>query len=219
MENKHHIIFDLDGTLTQSHQGIINSARHALASYGIDNPDTTKLYAFIGPPLLDSFRQQFGFSEEKAKGAVARYREYYETKSWCENNVYDGIPAMLSGLRQQGCKLYVATSKVELFAVRILDYFGISQYFDMIAGASFDFARSSKTEVLQYLLQETGMAGCLSDAVMVGDRKYDILGAKAVGLDSIGVLYGYGNRDELEAAGANLIVATVAGLSDALSLK
>lgn len=200
------ILFDLDGTLTDPGIGITNSVAYALDKYGIQVQDRSELYKFIGPPLQDSFVDFYGFSEAEAKKAVDYYREYYKVKGIYENRLYDGMEELLSALCDAGKKLLVATSKPEPFSIRILEHFGIRQYFTYIAGSNMDGTRSIKKEVIAYAL-EAGNVTDKSAAVMVGDRKFDILGAKSMGLASIGVLFGYGSREELEEAGADYIAA------------
>ena len=198
------VLFDLDGTLTDPGVGITNSVAYALEKYGIKTAKREELYPFIGPPLHESFEGFYGFSREKAMEAVAYYREYYSDRGIFENVVYDGMEELLAKLKEAGKTLLVATSKPELFARMILEHFGLTGYFTYIAGANMDGSRTKKDEVISYAL----MAGNVVDlpkAVMVGDREHDILGAKKVGLASIGVLYGYGSRGELAGAGADYI--------------
>ncbi|MCI8634464.1 MAG: HAD family hydrolase [Eubacterium sp.] len=199
------VLFDLDGTLTDPGVGITNSVAYALDKYGIQTKSRAELYKFIGPPLHESFEVFYGFSKEQAMEAVAYYREYYRDRGIFENVLYEGMEELLINLKRSGKKLLVATSKPEQFARMILEHFELSKYFDYVAGANMDGTRTRKDEVISYAL----MAGNVTDlpkAVMVGDREYDILGAKKVGLDSIGVLYGYGSLGELKEAGADFIV-------------
>ncbi len=202
------ILFDLDGTLTDPCEGITNSVAHALRKFDIQISDKKELYKFIGPPLIDSFMEFYGFSEEKARLAVTFYREYFTTKGMLENAVYEGIEDMLKALTAAGKRLCVATSKPEPFAVKILEHFGIAHYFEYIAGATLDETRTKKHEVIEYALETMKIAD-RSGVLMVGDRKFDILGAHACSLDALGVLFGYGNREELAAAGADYIAETV----------
>ena len=202
------ILFDLDGTLTDPGEGITNSVAYALEKCGVPAPDRSSLYRFIGPPLLDSFKGFYGFSEEKARKAVAYYREYFQEKGMWENQVYDGVEEMLKTLRDAGKRLLVATSKPELFARQILTHFGLAQYFEYIAGATMDETRNAKDAVIAYALESCHVTD-LSRAVMVGDREYDVLGAKKVGLPAIGVLFGYGSREERRAAGAAALAERV----------
>lgn len=198
------ILFDLDGTLTDPGEGITNSVAYALEKFDIKNEDRTSLYKFIGPPLKDSFMEFYSFSEEDALKAIAYYRERFREKGMFENKVYAGIVELLSKLKHAGKKLIVATSKPEEFTLTILKHFDLLQYFDFVAGATMDGSRSEKTEIIQYALKH-GQIENLDKTVMVGDRKFDIIGAKANGIDSIGVLFGYGSLEELEIAGATYI--------------
>lgn len=213
--NKKAILFDLDGTLTDSSQGIINSLKYALKAYNICDYDEKMLDMFLGPPLLEVFQVHFGFDKTKALEAVEVYREYFREKGIFENRLYEGIETMLKSLAADGRQLILATSKAEVFAIKILEHFNIQQYFSVVAGSNLDGTRIHKDEVIHYALEKAGITDKCS-ALMVGDRKYDILGAKEAGLDSIGVLYGYGNREEFENAGASLIVDTVDDLLEAL---
>lgn len=198
-------LFDLDGTLTDSGEGIMNSIRHALDKFGITEYDEAVLRKFIGPPLAECFQKYFDLSPEEARTGIDYYREYYTAGGMFENAVYDGVKELLEGLKAQGKTLLVATSKPELFAKQILEHFELAQYFDCIAGASMDETRVRKDEVIAYALQQyQGVE--LEDAVMIGDRSHDIMGGKANGMDTIGVLYGFGSREELEEAGADWIV-------------
>ncbi len=203
------MLFDLDGTLTNPGLGITNSVAYALKKYGIDVKDRTELYKFIGPPLLNSFQDYYGFSEEQAAQAVEYYREYYQKTGIYENYVYEGIPELLKELKAVGITLLVATSKPEPFARLIMEHYHLADYFTYIAGATMDNkTRVKKADVIRYAMQNCE-AEDKKKLVMVGDRKHDILGAKEVGIDSVGVLFGYGDREELEQAGATYIAETV----------
>ena len=202
------ILFDLDGTLTDPGLGITNSVAYALEKKNIKVSDRTTLYKFIGPPLQDSFSQFYGFSQDECMTAIEDYREYYRDKGIYENELYEGIEALLQELKAAGKKIILATSKPEEFAVRILEYFHIDRYFDCIAGATMDGTRSIKADVIKFALEQFGVTD-LSTTVMVGDRKYDILGAAQAGIDSIGVLYGYGDHQELKDADATYIAERV----------
>ena len=199
------ILFDLDGTLTESGIGITRSVAYALRKHGIEETDQKKLDRFVGPPLIGAFMQFYGFSHEQAVQAVEDYREYYAVTGIFENRVYDGVQSMLQQLHAAGKRCVLATSKPEHYARQIMDHFGLSVWFEGIFGATMDEKRTNKAEVIAYALQKTDVAG---RAVMVGDREHDILGANANGLASIGVLYGYGSREELETAGATYLAAT-----------
>ena len=213
---KTYILFDLDGTLTDPGEGITNSVAHALAHYGISVADRSRLYRFIGPPLMDSFMEYYDFTEEQATEAVKVYREYFADRGWAENTVYDGIEALLGELVSAGKVLLVATSKPQAFAERILVHFGLDRYFTVICGAPMHAPRGyGKADVIREALAKAGVTD-LSSAVMVGDRHHDIDGARAVGIASAGVLYGYGDRGEHEAAGADAIAESVDALKEIL---
>ncbi|MBR4296177.1 MAG: HAD family hydrolase [Clostridia bacterium] len=205
------LLFDLDGTLTDSAKGIINSVSYALNKYGLELKDKSLLNQFIGPPLLSGFEKFCGITKEEAKKLVGLYREYYKEKGIFENEVYDGIPELLKALSKKKKRLIVATSKPEPFAVKILEHFGLAHYFEYIAGANFDETRTHKNEVIKYALESCGITDT-SRTVMIGDREYDVLGAKEFNIDSIGVLYGYGSLEELTNAGANFIANTPADI-------
>ena len=210
-----YILFDLDGTLTDSAEGIVNSVLYALKKKGIKESDRAKLHAFVGPPLMDSFMKYYGMTEEEARGMVPLYREYFEPKGWAENCVYEGIPEVLEELCARGKHLLVATSKPELYAKKILEHFGLTQYFEQIRGASMDEKLSRKEQVIACVIEEVG-AEHAKEMVMVGDREHDVNGARLNGLPCVGVLYGYGSREELETAGAADICPTVKELPEHL---
>ena len=198
-------LFDLDGTLTDSSVGITKSVIYALKKYGIEEEDQKKLYAFIGPPLTESFQKFYGFSAEQSIEAVEYYREYYREIGIFENKVYEGMKETLRQLKEKGKRLMVATSKPEPFARRIIRHFGLASYFEYVAGMELDGGRGTKAEVIAYALQSCGIDD-RGKTVMVGDREHDVIGAKKEGLDCIGVLYGFGSREELEKAGADWII-------------
>lgn len=214
---KEFFFFDLDGTLTDPALGITNSIIYALKKRGIEERDREKLYPFIGPPLVDSFQKYYGFSREEGYEATRDFQEYFSRRGLFENRVYDGIPAFLSRLSHTGAKIVLATSKPEEFALRILDHFDLRQYFFAVCGATMDEkTRSEKRDVIAYALAVTGADPKRS--VMIGDREYDILGAREFGLESIGVLYGYGSREELSRAGADVLCEGVSDLEKATML-
>jgi len=200
-----YILFDLDGTLTDPGIGITNSVMYALNKFGIEVDDRASLYKFIGPPLLESFQKFYGFSKEESELGLKYYREYFKPKGLYENEVYEGIETLLLELKKSEKKLIVATSKPEEFAIEILRHFHLDDYFDYVAGASMDQKRAKKADVITYALECFGITD-KSSVVMIGDREHDILGAKENGLKSIGVLYGYGDYEELSGAGADYIV-------------
>ncbi len=208
MKNYDVILFDLDGTLTDSSPGIINSIIYALKKYNIAVDDTSELRKFLGPPLHESFKEFYGFDDDKAMEATLYYREYFSTRGLLENEVYNDIPSLLQILAGKGKRLIVATSKPQEFTNKIMDHFDLTKYFEFIAGSNMDGTRSKKSEVIEYALHECQITD-KSKTVMVGDRMHDIIGAKTIGIDSIGVEYGYGDYDELNSAGATYIAKTV----------
>ena len=199
------ILFDLDGTLTDSGEGILNSAAYALEQLGVPVPSREEMRVFVGPPLHETF-VKFGVPQELAEEAVRLYRVRYIPIGKFENTPYPGIRELLEKLQSQGHKLYVATSKPEEMSVEILNHFDLAKYFTRICGASMDTSRSSKSAVIAYLLQETGEG---ENVVMVGDTEFDVLGAKAHGIPAIGVSWGYGTVESMETAGAVAIADTM----------
>ena len=210
-----YVLFDLDGTLTDPGEGITNSIVYALDKFGISVSDKKDLYKFIGPPLYDSFVKYYGFSHENANLAITYYREYFAPKGLYENTVYKGIEDMLGFLADKGVKLIVATSKPEKYAREILAHFALDRYFDDIIGATMDEKRNTKDAVIAYAIEKCKIVP--QNAIMVGDRLHDVLGAKANGMRSIGVLYGFGSYKELSDAGADMIVKDVEQLKKTLS--
>ncbi|WNS45401.1 HAD family hydrolase [Paenibacillus sp. MMS20-IR301] len=210
-----HILFDLDGTLTDPKEGITRCVEYALNKFGIavEHPDL--LIPYIGPPLYDSFIEIQGFTAEAAQQAVDYYRERYRTVGMFENSVIPGIPKLLKDLSDQGFSLYVATSKPTVFAEQILAHYGLEGYFKFTAGSNLDGTRSKKREVIQYVLDENSIPA--AQALMIGDREHDIIGAKSCGVTSIGVLIGYGSEEELSAAGADHIASSVDKVGDIIS--
>lgn len=208
-----YIFFDLDGTLTDPQEGIINCVKYALEYYGIYENDYSKLMRFIGPPLVYSFHEYYGFDEEKSLEAVEKYRERFSTVGLFENRVYDGIYDMLQTLTDNGHILVLATSKPKVFADRIMAKYRLRPYFKLICGSELDGTRNDKDEVIEYAINKLE---CPRDrTIMVGDRKYDIVGAKQCGIALCGVRFGYAEEGELEDAGADFIADDI---SDLLSL-
>ena len=210
-----YVLFDLDGTLTDPGEGITNSIVYALDKFGISVSDKKDLYKFIGPPLYDSFVKYCGFSHENANLAITYYREYFAPKGLYENTVYKGIEDMLGFLAEKGVKLIVATSKPEKYARAIIAHFALDRYFDDIIGATMDEKRNTKDAFIAYAIEKCKIVP--QNAIMVGDRLHDVLGAKANGMRSIGVLYGFGSYKELSDAGADMIVKDVEQLKKTLS--
>jgi len=199
-----YILFDLDGTLTDPELGITKSVQYALNKFGIEVEDRKVLIPFIGPPLYKSFEDLYSLSSEDALKAVDYYREYFSVTGLFENRVYEGAKDLLEKLKTLGKTLVIATSKPEAFTLRILERLDLLKYFDFVAGATFDSSRVEKADVIKYALDNIKIVD-LKKAVMIGDRMHDILGAKKNGLDSIGVTFGYGGKDELVNAGATHI--------------
>lgn len=211
--NRDIILFDLDGTLTDPKEGITKCVAHGLKPFGIEVEDLDTLTCFIGPPLIDSFMEYFHLTREQAELAVATYRERYVPIGWAENIPYPGIHEMCEKLKAAGKKLLVATSKPEGPAVRIMEHFDLAKYFDIICGAATDFSRNTKEAVITHLLSQ---CDAQSNAVMVGDTAYDVIGAKAHNIPCIGVAWGYGSITDMENAGAISIAHTMNELYELL---
>lgn len=215
LKDRKYLLFDLDGTLTDSQEGITKSVEYALNYYGIQVEDRKELNVFIGPPLAESFMKYYGFSREKALEAVKKYREYFGVTGKFENTVYEGIPEVLEKLKQAGKILILATSKPEVYAKQIMEHFDLAKYFTNIHGSELDGSRVHKDEVIRFALKANGITD-LEEAVMIGDREHDMIGAKKCGLEAIGVLFGFGSRRELEENGAAAIAETAEELGELL---
>ena len=202
------VLFDLDGTLTDPGEGITNSVAYALNKLNIKVKDKTELYNFIGPPLIDSFMKYYDMSYKDGLKAVDYYREYFGVTGIFENQVFDGIHELLADIKKSGRTISLATSKPEVYAKKILEHFDLTQYFDFVGGATMDETRSKKVDVIAYTIKQLSVTD-KSKVVMIGDRHHDIEGANQNGIDSIGVLFGYGDREELETAGATYIAETI----------
>ena len=236
--SQEYIFFDLDGTLTDSQEGILTSLKKGLESVGISKTDD-ELRVFIGPPLYEIYRKGFHLSNEDTEKAIREFRNYYSTKGLFENRLYDGIKDVLESAKSAGKRLVVATSKPEDFAIRILEHFEVAEYFDFICGSSMDESRTDKAEVIRYALKKCGFS--ISDeaegagdgscgeqdlsvsgtaysreVLMVGDRYTDVKGAADFGIKTCYVLFGYGNKEEAEKSGAEYVVGTVKELGDFL---
>lgn len=232
------ILFDLDGTLTDPKVGITTCVQHALKAFGIEEPDNDKLTPFIGPPLTDSFKEFYGFTDEQAQMGLVKYRERFSTVGWMENAIYPGMEEMLKMLYEKGIKLAVASSKPRVFVEKILEYFHIREYFAVVCGAELDGSRNSKQAVMKEVFVRLGIvtdveADSITDencamtaeelaqiaavsCAMVGDRKFDVNGAKALKVTSVAVTYGYAPEGELEACGPDYLVDTVEELGEIL---
>ena len=215
IQNCVHLFFDLDGTLTESGPGIINCVKYALEKFGIDETDMAKLRKFIGPPLVDSFMALYGFSEKDAREAMRLYRERFGTIGIFENSAYAGITEELQKLKSAGKKLYVATGKPEIYVPRILEKYGLAKFFEFAGGSDIEETRSQKWQIIDFVIRECHLEREAAEGkvVMIGDRKHDIDGAKKTGILSLGVLWGYGSRSELEEHGADHIIEKVPDLS------
>ncbi|MCM3618261.1 HAD family hydrolase [Sutcliffiella horikoshii] len=208
MEKYKVILFDLDGTISDPKEGIVKSVQYALAKMDIIESDIDKLEGFIGPPLQVSFAEYYGFDEKESICAIDYYRERFKEKGMFENVLYPDITLLLTALKENDYLLVVATSKPTIFAEKIVKYFNLEQYFQVIVGSNLDGTMSSKTEIIQYILDKyTDYEP--SDFVMIGDRKHDIIGAKNTGIDSIGVTYGYGSLEEINGVEPTYIVNSV----------
>ncbi len=209
------ILFDLDGTLTDPKEGILNSIEYALLKFGIIVDQRQTLVPFIGPPLQESFQNYFGFNSHQAWQAVQYYREYFAGKGLFENYVYPGIPELLVKLNEDYRFLAVATSKPTIYSERILEHFKLKEYFQLVVGSNLDGTRVAKTEVIREVLAKVPQFS-KDSIIMVGDREHDIIGAKNNQISSVGVTYSFGSEDELKAAGAEYLAGTVQELEKAL---
>lgn len=208
MKKKQVLLFDLDGTLSDSSEGITKAVQVALRHFGIEEPDREPLKRFIGPPLTMAFQHYYHFNDADTKTAIQQYRKYYNTKGIFENVLYDGMKELLSELHQKGYTLIVASSKPECYVETITKYFGVDGLFDFLAGSELDGRRTDKQEVIRYALQKACVTD-LSQALMIGDRHFDVTGAHQVGISAVGVCYGFGTREELIQAGADALADTV----------
>ncbi|MBJ8006720.1 MULTISPECIES: HAD family hydrolase [Bacillus cereus group] len=201
-------LFDLDGTLTDPKDGIINSVLYALEKIGIEEVNISELDSFIGPPIQQSFVDRYNMNEIEVERAVFYFREYLKQSGLLENKVYDGIGALLQELKDSGNRLFVATSKPTVFARQVIEHFQLTSFFEEIVGSNLDGTRIKKEEIIAHILQKNEELQ-KEEIVMIGDRKHDVIGANSNGIASIGVLYGYGNENELSDAGASHIVKDV----------
>ncbi len=208
-----YILWDLDGTIMESGSGVLSSVRYALDKLGVELPES-EVRKFIGPSLFDSFTNTAHMSEEDAEKAIKFYRELYESKGIFDASVYEGIPETLDVLKKEGYRQFVVTSKPQHMAQRVLDHFGIKPYMDGLVGPAEDDHSSDKAKLIRTAMDSNGIEK--SEAVMIGDRCFDINGANDVGIHSIGVLYGYGSKEELEKHGAELIVEKAVDIPEAV---
>ena len=215
MKKYENIFFDLDGTLTDSAPGILNSFSHALTAMGLPVPDREELLKVIGPPLAYSFERFFHLEEEDVQRAIDHYRSYYADKGVFENKLYEGIPQLLSSLAQAGRRLCLASTKAEYYVKLIAEHFGIDKYFTFICGSDAAAGRDTKAQVIGRILEGLSIAS-KDTCLMVGDRAFDVEGAQERGIDCLGVLYGYGDLEELTKAGATYTASSVQELGEML---
>ncbi len=210
-----YLFFDLDGTLTDSGKGIMRSVAHALRFFGIEESDDANLKRFVGPPLETSFSEFYGLNEEETHKAISLYQERYKPIGVYENEPYEGIEECLQSLKDAGYRLVVATSKPVDMAMKVLEHFNLKHYFEFIAARDMKGILYSKADVIRYALKEHAVED-INRVLMIGDRKFDVLGAREVGFDCVGVLYGYGDLDEMKRANAKYVVGTVDQLKELL---
>ncbi|MEB9683639.1 phosphoglycolate phosphatase [Bacillus thuringiensis serovar pingluonsis] len=201
-------LFDLDGTLTDPKEGIVNSVLYALKKVGIEELHISELDSFIGPPIQQSFVERYNMNEGEVERAVFYFREYLKQSGLLENNIYDGIPNLLKQLKDTGNHLFIATSKPTVLAEQVIEHFQLTNYFEDIIGSNLDGTRIKKEEIIAHILQ-TNEELNKEEIVMIGDRKHDIIGANQNGIASIGVLYGYGSETELTEVGVTHIANDV----------
>lgn len=211
-----HLLFDLDGTLTDPRQGIVGCIRHALDALGIEVEAGTRLESFIGPPLRDTFRQLCGEhgDSQRVEAAVTLYRERFSTLGLFENQVYDGIPQCLQGLRADIESIHLATSKPAIYARRIVEHFDLDRHLDGVYGSELDGRLGDKSELIRHILERENLAP--ENTVMIGDRSYDVIGAHNNRVRALGVLWGYGSEAELRQAGADSLCSEPAGIAEQL---
>ena len=212
-----YLLFDLEGTLTNPKEGITKSVQYALRHFGIEVADPDTLTPYIGPPLIPSFMEFHGLTQEQALEALQVYRKRFESVGLFENEVLDGVPEMLCSLKQKGRYVAVASSKPEAYVRRILEHFDLLQFFDEVVGASMDEKLSAKKDIIGEALRRMGKSPGDQDVLMVGDRMHDVEGAKLCGLDSLGVYTGFAPEGELEEAGATYVFHTIKEMADFLA--
>ncbi len=210
------ILFDLDGTLTDSGPGILSCLEYALEDQGIPIPERDQMRTYLGPPLVDTFRGVFGMNDQQIAQAIDKYRERYHDIGLFENSVYEGVPVLLAELQGAGLRMATATSKPEYSATRILQHFELDQYFEFIGAAALDGTRDSKSLVIKHTLDNTNTNPTSHNMIMIGDRRHDVYGAREHGIDTIGVLWGYGDADELTSAGVTDLATNTENLKNLL---
>ena len=212
MDDKRYILFDLDGTVVDSKEGITKGIQFSLESFGIHVEDRDELIHFIGPSLRDTYKTFYGFGDQEAELALEKYREYFAPIGVYENVLYDGIVELFEKLKKADKVLIIATAKPIVYAEKILKHHNIRDYFSFVAGCELDGRRSTKGEVIEYVLESIKITE-LQSAIMIGDREHDVIGARETGLESVGVCYGFGSLEELRNAGATYIVKDIEELS------
>ena len=208
------VLFDLDGTLTDAAPGIVNGMRIVFERFDIEQPDEATMRSYLGPPLAVTWREFYDFTNDQITEALAIYREYYHDVGMFENEVFDGIPELLEHLNNDGITLATATSKPDFSATRIIEHFGLREHFTFIGAANLEGTRDSKALVIEHTLDQLNATANSHSIVMVGDRHHDVHGAKEHGINTIGVLWGYGDSDELTEAGAIVLVSDTVALRD-----
>lgn len=211
-----YILFDLDGTLTDPGVGITKAVQYALKKNNIVEESLSALEIFIGPPLKDSFMEFYSFDEKMVSDSIQYFREYFIKNGIFENEVYSGILDLLKELKNGDCKIAVATSKPTVFANTVLKHFGMMEYFDLVVGSNLDGTLGNKAEIINCIIENLKIKN-LKETIMIGDRKYDVIGAEKNNIDSIGVLYGYGSLEELEEARPTYIVDSISQLHKLLT--
>lgn len=209
MKQYKHLLFDLDGTIIDPKVGITKSVQYALAKMGIQIDQLDLLEKFIGPPLRESFSYDYGYNPEETEKAVSYFREYYQEKGVFELKVYEGIQQLFEALINNGYKLYLATSKPELFAKQILDHLNLSRFFTFITGSTMDKSREKKADVIAHIFNQKELGINKNEAIMIGDKKHDLIGANHHNIDSIAVSYGYGSIEELKKEDPTFLVDSV----------
>jgi len=211
MRKLRNILFDLDGTIIDPKEGIINSIIYSLDKMGLEEKETEQLRKFIGPPLVDSYIKYYNLNIEQANKAVSFYREYYSKKGIYQNGLYDNVKEMLLELKDLGYNLFIATSKPTFFAGKIIDFYGINHLFEEVIGSNLDNTRKDKFEIIKFILHKYNLEK--SQTIMIGDTKFDIVGAKKNNIKAIGVTYGYGTQRELEKEEAEFIIENIKELN------
>lgn len=210
MPKFHTVAFDLDGTLSNPTRGLVSAIKYGFDKMGLPKSSDESLKKYIGPPLRESFERDYSLTSKESEECVRLFREYFSVYGWWDNEIYEGVRDLLACLKKKGKKIILATSKPQIFAEKILKLFEIEEYFDFIGAATLDKRRETKEQVLNFALLETGIdEKTKSGVILVGDTKFDVEGARLCGISSLGVLWGFGKRSELEAEGADYIAENI----------